>query len=84
MGFPTPLAWMFQRQLGPYVEEMLLDPRTEARGYFAPPFVRRLVAEHRRGTADHHNVLWRLLVLEEWHRQFADAAPAAALSAGVP
>jgi asparagine synthase (glutamine-hydrolysing) len=76
MGFPTPLARMFKDDLGSYVEDILLDRQTEQRGYFDPLFTRRLVQEHRSGDADHHSVLWRLLILEEWHRQFADA-PAA-------
>jgi asparagine synthase (glutamine-hydrolysing) len=87
MGFPTPLAWMFKCDLGSYIEEVLLDPQTEQRGYFDPLFTRRLVQEHRSGDADHHSVLWRLLILEEWHRQFADtpvptAMPVKAAAAG--
>jgi asparagine synthase (glutamine-hydrolysing) len=72
MGFPTPLAWMFRGDMYGYVRDVLLDPRSTARGYFDPTAVGRFVTEHLSGKADHHSVLWRLLILEEWHRQFAD------------
>jgi asparagine synthase (glutamine-hydrolysing) len=72
MGFPTPLSWMFKGDLYGYVRDVLLDPRSRCRGYFDSDAVARLVSEHRSGASDHHSILWRLLILEEWHRQFAD------------
>jgi asparagine synthase (glutamine-hydrolysing) len=72
MGFPTPLARMFQGDLRGYVEEVLTSDRFLDRGYFQPEAVRRMVAEHAAGERDHHRVLWQLLVLEEWHRRFID------------
>ena len=72
MGFPTPLARMFQGELRGYVEEVLGSDRFLDRGYFRPEAVRGLVAEHAAGERDHHRVLWQLLVLEEWHRAFID------------
>jgi asparagine synthase (glutamine-hydrolysing) len=72
MGFPTPLAHMFQREMRPYVAEVLDSDRALGRGYFKPEVVRGLVAEHMEGKRDHHRVLWQLLVLEEWHRAFVD------------
>ena len=72
MGFPTPLARMFQHEMRPYVAEVLDSDRSLGRGYFKPEVVRSLVAEHLEGKRDHHRVLWQLLVLEEWHRAFVD------------
>jgi asparagine synthase (glutamine-hydrolysing) len=72
MGFPTPLAKMFRGDLYSYVRDVLLDDRSNARGYFDKATVTRLVDEHLAGQSDHHSILWRLLILEEWHRQFAD------------
>ena len=73
MGFPTPLAWMFRGDLYTYVRDVLLDSRTRSRGYFDSRVVGQFVDEHLAGKADHHSALWRLLILEEWHRQFADS-----------
>ncbi len=72
MGFPTPLARMFQGELRPYVADVLGSERFLDRGYFRPEAVRSLVSEHLEGGKDHHRVLWQLLVLEEWHRKFID------------
>jgi len=80
MGFPTPLARMFRGELHEYVKAVLFDPRTD-RGYFDAREVRRLVEEHVAGRADHHTALWRLLVLEEWHRAFIDQPRTAGLVA---
>ncbi len=72
MGFPTPLAHMFQGEMRDSVAALLTGDRCLGRGYFRPEVVRRLVAEHGTGAADHHRVLFQLLVLEEWHRAFVD------------
>ncbi len=72
MGFPTPLARMFQGEMRPYVAEILGSDRHLGRGYFRPEAVRGMVSEHMEGKQDHHRVLWQLLVLEEWHRKFID------------
>jgi asparagine synthase (glutamine-hydrolysing) len=68
MGFPTPWAhWLNGPQLAD-LERLLLGPRTLARGHFRPEAVRRLFAEHRAGSRDHGNRIWRLLNLELWQR----------------
>jgi asparagine synthase (glutamine-hydrolysing) len=73
MGFPVPLSAMFRGELGTYARNVLLDPRAQVRDYFDWRFVRRLLNEHIAGRADHHLLLWPLLILEEWHRQFVDS-----------
>jgi asparagine synthase (glutamine-hydrolysing) len=77
MGFPTPLARMFRSELSGYIREVLLDSQTIRRGYFAPNVVRTLIEEHRSGSVDRHSELWRLLMLEHWHRQMVDLPLAA-------
>ena len=49
---------------------VLLEPRTLQRGYFKPQAVRSLVDEHVRGRRNRSGLLWRMLVLELWHRNF--------------
>jgi asparagine synthase (glutamine-hydrolysing) len=75
VGFPTPLERMFRSAMAGYLRDRLLSPRAIARGYFDPAQVSRLVAEHVSGSSDHHRILWKLVVLEEWHRSFIDARP---------
>jgi len=72
-GFPTPLKRMFERDMSGYIRDLLLSQRAVGRGYFKRDAVERLIDEHVRQSRDHHIVLWKLIVLEEWHRQFVDA-----------
>lgn len=73
MGFPTPLRLMFQEDLSSYVYDLLLAERSINRAYFKREAIESLIAEHMSKKADHHIVLWKLIVLEEWHKQFVDA-----------
>jgi hypothetical protein len=50
--------------------QLLVEPRSLQRGYFKPAAVRSLVDEHLRGRRDRSSLLWRMLVLELWHRNF--------------
>jgi asparagine synthase (glutamine-hydrolysing) len=70
MGFPTPLALMFQRHLSGYLRDLLLSSRCMSRQYFKRQVVERLIEENTRKKRDHHRLLWQLVVLEEWHKQF--------------
>jgi asparagine synthase (glutamine-hydrolysing) len=68
MGFPVPVgAWL----RGPYrfvLDELVLGPRALARGLFDGAALRRLVASHSSGEANHAERLWSLINLELWHR----------------
>lgn len=75
MGFAVPLARWFRNELRHLPAEVLLDKRTEDRGYFQATEVRRLIDEHQRGRADHSARLWLLLQLEYWHREVVDPSP---------
>jgi asparagine synthase (glutamine-hydrolysing) len=72
MGFPTPLGKWFRNGLSPVVDEFVLGPRVQARGFFDHGELSRLAAEHRSGRADHTDRLWLLVNLEIWLRMYAD------------
>jgi asparagine synthase (glutamine-hydrolysing) len=75
MGFPTPWAfWLAGTQLD-NLEQLLLEARTQDRGYFKKGFVQKLFAEHRAGRRDHGNRIWRLLNLELWQRVCVEGEP---------
>jgi asparagine synthase (glutamine-hydrolysing) len=72
-GFQLPLVdWMRNELKGRFLE-LLLEPRTLQRGYFRPQAVRAMVAEHLSGRRNRSGILWRMLVLELWHRNFLEA-----------
>ena len=58
-----------------FVQDTLLSHRALQRGYFEPCVVRELLDEHLGGQADHRYLLWNLLMLELWNREFIDQVP---------
>jgi asparagine synthase (glutamine-hydrolysing) len=73
-GFGLPLSvWL--RRGGPIrdlARDVVLSPRAMGRGYFEPAFVERLFERHERGSWDHSAELFRLTMLELWHRAHVD------------
>ena len=70
MGFGPPDASWYRGALRPFIEDYL-SPRTVARRtIFRPDFVRRILAEHFSGRANHVATIWSLLSLEAWCRTF--------------
>jgi len=72
MGFGVPVGEWFRGTLRPYVEEMLFSRQALQRGYFQPSPVRELFDAHLAGRSDNRYLLWSLLMLELWHREFID------------
>jgi asparagine synthase (glutamine-hydrolysing) len=72
-GFQLPLVEWMRNELKEQFFRVLLEPRTLQRGYFRPEAVRTLVDEHLRGRRNRAGLLWRMLVLELWHRNFLEA-----------
>ncbi len=72
MGFGIPLGAWFRGELKGFWADACLSGKALGRGYFNPEAVRGLWDEHQRGARDHGYRLWALLMLELWHRQFAD------------
>jgi asparagine synthase (glutamine-hydrolysing) len=74
-GFAMPLVHWIKHELKDLIMSSLLEPRTLQRGYFKPEAVRQLFEEHFRGYRDHSGAIWRLLMLELWHRNFLEKTP---------
>ena len=72
-GFQLPLVeWMRDEQKARFWN-VLLEPRTLQRGYLKPSAVRNLIDEHVQGRRNRSGLLWRMLVLEMWHRNFLES-----------
>jgi asparagine synthase (glutamine-hydrolysing) len=69
MGFGAPLGAWFRSDLGPFVNERLLDVRSPLYEYLEPEPVARVVREHMSERADLSPRIWALLTLESWLRQ---------------
>jgi asparagine synthase (glutamine-hydrolysing) len=72
-GFQLPLVEWMRNDVKDQFLRVLLEPRTLQRGYFKPKAVRSLVDEHMRGRRNRSGLLWRMLVLELWHRNFIES-----------
>jgi asparagine synthase (glutamine-hydrolysing) len=83
-GFGVPLGVWFRGNLRELFADTLLSPRSLARGYFQPPFVRQLVQEHLSGKRDHTLRLWQLVVLERWQQAYVDGGPGSHLPFSAP
>ncbi|HVQ31110.1 MAG TPA: asparagine synthase (glutamine-hydrolyzing) [Vicinamibacteria bacterium] len=75
MGFGAPLGAWFRSDLGPFVKDRLLDPRSPIYDYLQKEPVARMVADHMAETADLSPRIWALLTLESWLRQERDVRP---------
>ena len=71
-GFATPYDEWLRASLGEEVERRYASKSPLAE-LVCTDAVQRLVAEHRRGRADHKAILYCLLELSEWHRAFVEA-----------
>jgi asparagine synthase (glutamine-hydrolysing) len=71
-GFGIPIGEWFRGALRPWIEGILRDPPTLARGYFDARKTDRLLSDHIEGRRDHTYRLWNLIMLELWHREWID------------
>jgi asparagine synthase (glutamine-hydrolysing) len=71
-GFAVPLARWFRTELREYARDILLDPRTDARGYFRRDYLEQMLDRHAAGQEDNSYRIWAILVSEIWHRDFVD------------
>jgi len=71
-GFMVPIGSWFRRDLEDYVREMLLSPRSTARGFFRSAALEGMVADHFRGKRVLTHPIWALLSLEVWCRLYLD------------
>jgi asparagine synthase (glutamine-hydrolysing) len=72
-GFQMPLVEWMRSERKTQFWGALLEPRTLQRGYFKPEAVRSLIDEHLRGRRNRSGLLWRMLVLELWQRNFIES-----------
>lgn len=71
-GFAMPLVHWIREEFKQELPRLLLEKRTLDRGYFEPDGVKKLISEHLSGSRDHSARIWRLLILELWHRNFLE------------
>jgi len=74
VGFRVPVNDWFRGPLQAYLREHLQGARSLTRAYFDGRRLDAIVDQHTSGRHNHEKLLWTLLNLEIWHRQYARAA----------
>jgi len=71
IGFRVPVNEWFRAGMRGYLQDHLLGPQSLTRDYYRPQALRRVFDEHVQGRQNHEKLLWTLLTLELFHRQYA-------------
>jgi asparagine synthase (glutamine-hydrolysing) len=71
VGFRVPVNKWFQGPMKEYLRDHLQGQDSKTRGYFDTQVLGRVVSDHIEGKQNHEKLLWALLNLEIWHRQYA-------------
>lgn len=72
MGFGVPIGRWFRGELKGFLQSNILSDKALGRGYFKPEAVRHIVDQHMGSSRDYSHQLWTLLMLELWHKEFAN------------
>src|SRR5262249_23532076 len=72
MGLGVPIGRWFRGKLKGFLSEVLLSDRAQGRGYFKPAALRGIFDRHVSGRRDYGALLWTLMMMELWHREFID------------
>lgn len=74
IGFRVPVNEWFRGSMRGYLADHLLGADSRTRDYYRPQVLRGYIEEHAAGRQNHEKLLWSLLTLEIWHREFGLAA----------
>jgi asparagine synthase (glutamine-hydrolysing) len=69
-GFPVPTRIWLRGPLAKEVAALLEDPALDE--YFDRNFIRKLIADHKDGSADNSRKIWTLVIFALWRLQFID------------
>lgn len=72
-GLPIPLWLRSDKSLNEMMHEAVLSPRSIQRGYFRRRALEDIVERHKTDSSSFYgSILWNLMVLELWHRAYAN------------
>jgi len=70
IGFDIPLGVWMRNDLKTFVQETLSPNRLRRHGYFDEAFVAGILKEHFAGTHNHRQLLWPLIIFQNWHDRY--------------
>ena len=71
-GYSFPIKNWLRNELNDYMKEAL-NSSPLINDAFNPSYIQRLIKEHEEYKANHNHILWALINLAVWHRQFVEA-----------
>ena len=74
VGFRVPVNEWFRGSMRTYLLDHLLGEGSRTRSYYRPSELRRYLDEHIAGRQNHEKLLWGMLNLEIWHREYGLSA----------
>jgi asparagine synthase (glutamine-hydrolysing) len=77
-SFGAPLRAWVTNDLGPLIDDVLLDGQLVSVGFLQPAVLRSMVSDQRSGRRDVSKQLWQLLSMELWYRNVREAGVGAA------
>ena len=70
VGFRVPVNEWFRTSMRDYLMDHLTGPDSRTKSYYHPAALQRILEEHTQGRQNHEKLLWCLLNLEIWHREY--------------
>ncbi len=74
VGFRVPVNEWFRGSMRDYLVENLTGADSRTRAYYRTDALQRVLTDHVAGKQNHEKLLWCLLNLEIWHREYGLAA----------
>lgn len=74
VGFRVPVNEWFRTSMKEYLSDHLLGSGSRTHAYYQPRTLRRYLDEHMTGRQNHEKLLWTLLNLEIWHKEYGLSA----------
>lgn len=70
VGFRVPVNEWFRGEMRDYLYDHLAGPDSRTSGYYRRDALHKVLAEHMAGRHNHEKLLWSLLNLEIWQREY--------------
>ncbi len=74
VGFRVPVNEWFRTSMKEYLTDHLCGSDSRTYGYYQPQMLHRYLDEHMAGRQNHEKLLWSMLNLEIWHREYGVSA----------
>jgi asparagine synthase (glutamine-hydrolysing) len=74
VGFRVPVNEWFRTSMKEYLTDHLFGSDSRTYGYYQPQMLHRYLDEHMAGRQNHEKLLWSMLNLEIWHREYGVSA----------